>query len=105
MVIADIQNEKIDGPDEHGVREGSPRNRPTLQKAYIVVLVSTMAFIGQLASMINPAFVVIGNELNVPVRQASYLTTVYILFTGGTPMFLAPFANIYGRRFFTSHLR
>ena len=98
MAITDIGPEKVDGPEIATLREGSPRNWPTLQKAYIVFLVSSMAFIGQLASMVNPDFVVVAKDLNVTVQQASYITTVYILFTGVTPMFLAPLANIYGRR-------
>jgi predicted MFS family arabinose efflux permease len=48
--------------------------------------------------MINPAYILLAADLKVTVTQASYLTTVYILFSGITPMFLVPFANVYGRK-------
>jgi MFS family permease len=48
--------------------------------------------------MINPAYILLADDLNVTVTKASYLTTVYILFSGITPMFLVPYANVYGRR-------
>lgn len=48
--------------------------------------------------MINPAYILLAADLGVTVTKASYLTTVYILFSGVTPMFLVPFANVYGRK-------
>ena len=48
--------------------------------------------------MINPAYILLAADLNVTVTKASYLTTVYILFSGITPMFLVPYANVYGRK-------
>ena len=37
-------------------------------------------------------------DLHVSVSEASYCVTIFILFEGVTPLSLAPFANIYGRR-------
>ena len=60
---------------------------------------SAFTLVGQLGSAIlNPAFVVMAKELHVTVEQASYSTTVFILFTGVFPLLLTPFANVYGRR-------
>ena len=50
------------------------------------------------AALVNPAFVEMAKELNCSVEQASYCTTVFLLFVGITPLLLAPFANVYGRR-------
>ena len=49
-------------------------------------------------SLINPAFVPMSKDLGVTVQQVSYNTTAFILLIGLTPMFLSPFANIFGRR-------
>jgi MFS family permease len=58
-----------------------------------------MSFIGQMsASLINPAYILLADELNVTITKASYLTTVCILSSGVTPMFFVPYANVYGRR-------
>jgi MFS family permease len=58
-----------------------------------------MSFVGQMGgSMINPAFILLADELGVTVTKASYLTTVNVLFGGVTPMFIVPYANVYGRR-------
>lgn len=50
------------------------------------------------SALINPAFVEMAKDLKVTVEQASYCTTVFILFGGVAPIFLVPFANVYGRR-------
>jgi len=50
------------------------------------------------SALINPAFVQMSKDLKVTVEQASYCTTVFILFGGVTPMLIVPFANVYGRR-------
>jgi MFS family permease len=63
------------------------------------VLVSGLGFVAQLGSaLINPAFVRMAKDLHVTVEQASYCTTVFILFGGVLSMFIVPFANVYGRR-------
>ncbi|KAJ9493822.1 hypothetical protein LTR99_011064 [Exophiala xenobiotica] len=48
--------------------------------------------------MANPAFVEVVKDLNVTIEQASYCTTVFLLLGGVTPLFVVPFANVYGRR-------
>ena len=84
-------------PSDH---KDDPLNWSTAQKYYIVVLMSSFALMSQLgAAMLNPAFVLVAKDLRVTVEQASYTTTVYILFTGVFPLFITPFANVYGRRF------
>jgi MFS family permease len=50
------------------------------------------------AALANPAFVQVAKDLNVTIEQASYCTTVFLLFGGVTPVFVVPFASIYGRR-------
>jgi predicted MFS family arabinose efflux permease len=62
-------------------------------------MVSGLAFIAQLGSaLINPAYVIMSKDLKITVEQASYCTTVYILFSGIFPMFIVPYSNVYGRR-------
>lgn len=79
--------------------EDDPLHWPRLYKTYVVGLVSLLGFAGQMSSsMINPAYILLAKDLDVTVTKASYLTTVYILFSGTTPMFLVPYANVYGRR-------
>ncbi|KAK6379903.1 hypothetical protein LTS17_005977 [Exophiala oligosperma] len=76
-----------------------PLNWPYLAKVYIVLLVSGLGFVNQLGSaLINPAFVVMSEDLGITVEKASYCTTVVILFMGVCPMFVVPFSNVYGRR-------
>jgi len=110
-------------------------NWPYWKRAYLVVLVSSIAFMMQLGeiplqqpkghsdrspiftgnAVINSAFVPMSAALHVTgerissrdlrnrahqkvVQQSSYSTTTYILASGVFPMFLVPFANIWGRR-------
>ncbi|KAK5122143.1 hypothetical protein LTR85_004389 [Meristemomyces frigidus] len=83
-------------PSDH---PDDPLNWPKWQRVYIAVLVSIIAFTAQLgSSLINPAFVQMSKDLQVTVEQASYCTTVFILFSGVFSMFLVPYANVYGRR-------
>lgn len=83
-------------PSDHA---DDPLNWPKWQRVYIVLLISTIAFMAQLGSaLINPAFVLMSKDLHVTVEQASYCTTVFILFGGVLSMFMVPFANVYGRR-------
>lgn len=87
-----LQPQPSDHPDD-------PLNWPKAQKAYIAFLVSALAFMAQAGSaFINPAFVIMSKDLKVTVEQASYCTTVYILFGGVLSMLIVPFANVYGRR-------
>ena len=81
-----------DDPDD-------PLNWPKWQRIYIALLVSALGFVAQLGSaLINPAFVQMSKDLHITVEQASYCTTVFILFGGVLSMFVVPFANVYGRR-------
>jgi MFS family permease len=48
--------------------------------------------------MVPPTFGTLAQKFGVTSQQASYFTTVYILFTGFVPLIVTPFVNIYGRR-------
>ena len=50
------------------------------------------------AGMVPPTFGTLAKKFGVTTQQASYFTTVYILFTGIIPLLVTPFVNIYGRR-------
>lgn len=83
-------------PSDH---KDDPLNWPWIQRVYIASLISLLGFTAQLGSaLINPAFVIMSNDLKITVEQASYCTTVFILFGGVLSMFIVPFANFYGRR-------
>lgn len=109
--IEAVPQAKTDGAplklDKHGLplvpqpsdHADDPLNWPQWQKVYIAVLVAVLGFVAQLGSaLINPAFVIMSKDLHVTVEQASYCTTVFILFGGVLSMFVVPFANVYGRR-------
>src|ERR1700743_1513090 len=83
----------------HSDDKNDPLNWPYWLKVYLALTVSGLGFVNQLGSaLINPAFVVIAEDLHISVEQASYCTTVVILFMGVMPMFVVPFSNVYGRR-------
>ncbi|KAK4954880.1 hypothetical protein LTR10_007072 [Elasticomyces elasticus] len=83
-------------PSDH---PDDPLNFSRWFKVYIAVLISGLAFIAQAgAGFINPAFRLLAKDLDVTVVEASYCTTVFILFGGILSMFTIPFANVYGRR-------
>jgi multidrug resistance protein len=83
-------------PSDH---KDDPLNWPVWQKYYIIVLMSAFTLMAQLgAAILNPSFVLVAKNLHVTVEQASYTTTLYILFSGIFPLFITPFANVYGRR-------
>lgn len=87
-----LQPQPSDSPSD-------PLNWPWLQKLYVVLLVSLLSFIAQVGgALFNPALVLMAKDLGVTVEQASYCTTVYILFGGVLSMFVVPYANVYGRR-------
>jgi MFS family permease len=46
----------------------------------------------------NPAFVPMSKAFNQSITQTSYELTVYVLFSGVGPLFIAPLSNVYGRR-------
>ncbi|OCL01889.1 MFS general substrate transporter [Glonium stellatum] len=76
-----------------------PLNWPLWGRIYIALTVSSLGFISQMGSaLINPAYVVMSKDLRITVEQASYCTTIFILFSGVFPIFVVPFSNVYGRR-------
>lgn len=50
------------------------------------------------SAVINPAFVQLGVAFNNSTVKTSYELTVYIIFAGVGPLFIAPLSNVYGRR-------
>lgn len=106
-MIEDVKRESTLKVDKYGLplepqptdHKDDPLNWPWIQKAYITMLISCLVFMAQLGSaLINPAFVIMSRDLDITVEQASYCTTVFILFGGVLSMFIVPFANVYGRR-------
>lgn len=83
-------------PSDH---PDDPLNWPKIYRIYIALLISLLGFMAQLgSSLINPAYEEMSEDLNISVEQASYCTTVYILFGGVISMLAVPYANVYGRR-------
>ncbi|OCT49152.1 MFS general substrate transporter [Cladophialophora carrionii] len=104
-----LDSSKYGGPLDarNSEDKNDPLYWPYWLKVYLAFMVSGLGFVNQLGSaLINPAFVVIAEDLHISVEQASYCTTVVILFMGIMPMFVVPFSNVYGRRilylFFTA---
>lgn len=86
----------VSQPSDH---KDDPLNWPVWQKYYIVLLMSAFTLMAQLgAAILNPSFVLVAKNLHVTVEEASYSTTVFILFSGVFPLFITPFANVCGRR-------
>jgi MFS family permease len=50
------------------------------------------------SAVINPAFLQLGEAFHKTPMVASYELTVYIIFAGVGPLFIAPLSNVYGRR-------
>jgi MFS family permease len=68
-------------------------------KLFVALQVSWLAFIGPMSSaVVNPAFVPLGKAFGITTVQASYELTIYIIFAGVGPLFIAPLSNVYGRR-------
>jgi MFS family permease len=68
-------------------------------KLLVTIQISWLACLGPMGTaVINPAYVPLGIAFNISTVEASYQLTVYIIFAGVGPLFLAPFANVYGRR-------
>lgn len=74
------------------LRRGLPRLQSDLD-LYVLILF----LVG--SALINPAYVQMSKDLDITVEQASYCTTIFILFSGISPMFVVPFSNVYGRRY------
>jgi MFS family permease len=68
-------------------------------KFFVALQVSWLAFIGPMSSAVaNPAFVPLGKAFHLSTKEISYELTVYIIFAGVGPLFIAPLSNVYGRR-------
>ena len=73
-------------PSDH---EDDPLNWSKIYRIYIALLISLLGFLTQLgSSLINPAFEEMSEDLGVSIEQASYCTTVFILFGGVLSMFV-----------------
>lgn len=93
--------------DKHGLAldpqpsddPNDPLNWPRWKRVYLTLLVSALGFTAQFGgALINPSLVLIAKSLHVTVEQASYCTTLNILFAGVLSMPLVPIADVYGRR-------
>ncbi|RLL97715.1 hypothetical protein CFD26_106683 [Aspergillus turcosus] len=68
-------------------------------KLLVLLQVAFLGFLGPFSQgTINAAFVPLARDLGVSVTEASYTTTIAILFAGFTPLIYAPLSNVYGRR-------
>ena len=68
-------------------------------KLWVLIQVSFLAFLGPFTqAVINSAFVPLAKELHISVQEASYQTTVPIVFAGVAPLLWSPISNVYGRR-------
>ncbi|KAJ5606674.1 hypothetical protein N7510_009455 [Penicillium lagena] len=86
-------------PSRRSDHVDDPRNWPLWGRAWVAFLVSAMGFMAQVgSSLINPCYTIMAEDMNISVEQASYCTTVFMLFSGFVPMLIVPFSNIYGRR-------
>lgn len=76
-----------------------PLNWPYGLKIFVLLQVSFLAMLGPFnSSIINSAFVPLAKSLNITPVQASYNTTISIVFAGVAPLFWIPLAKRYGRR-------
>lgn len=85
--------------DLHSDDAKDPLNWPFQLKLWVLFQVSYLAFLGPFTqAVINSAFVPVSKSFHISVTTASYCTNVAILGAGIAPLFLAPIANVYGRR-------
>ncbi|MCJ1393748.1 hypothetical protein MMC18_006624 [Xylographa bjoerkii] len=76
-----------------------PLNWNRWLKFWVLFQVSFLAFIGLFSqALINSAFVPLSQSLHISVVEASYQSTVPIVFAGVSPLLWSPIANVYGRR-------
>ncbi|KAI9750737.1 MAG: hypothetical protein M4579_006338, partial [Chaenotheca gracillima] len=86
----------VPAPSEH---KDDPLNWSPSLKLFVCLQISWLAMMGPMSSaVINPAFVPLGKAFGITTVQATYEFTIYIVFAGVGPLFLTPFANVYGRR-------
>lgn len=76
-----------------------PLNWPAWIKLAVLIQVSFLAFLGPFCqAFINAALLPLSEDLDISVTEASYQTTVPIIFAGIMPLVLSPISNVYGRR-------
>ena len=76
-----------------------PLNWPAWLKLVVLIQVSFLAFLGPFCqAVINAALLPLSEDLGISVTEASYQTTVPIVFAGVFPLLWSPLSNIYGRR-------
>ncbi|KAH8819360.1 major facilitator superfamily domain-containing protein [Xylogone sp. PMI_703] len=106
QLSGDVQEESIK-LDQHGMPlvpqptddPLDPLNWPSWLKFTTLIQVSLIACFGLLgAALITPAFVPLSKFLHKSLVGTAYVTSVFILFTGASPILLNPVANVYGRR-------
>lgn len=79
-------------PSDH---KEDPLNWPKIHRIYIALLIALLGFVAQLGSaLINPAFQEMADDLGVSIEQASYCTTVFILFGGVLSMFVVSIIGV-----------
>ncbi|OBT57930.1 hypothetical protein VE04_02492 [Pseudogymnoascus sp. 24MN13] len=93
--------------DKHGLQlvpqptafKDDPLNWSPALKLLVALQVSWLALLGPMGSaVVNPAFVPLAKSFKIPIVQASYELTVFIVFAGVGPLLITPFSNVYGRR-------
>ena len=76
-----------------------PLNWAGWLKFAVLIQVSFLAFLGPFCqAVINSAFLPLSEELGISITEASYQTTVPIVFAGAFPLIWSPLSNVYGRR-------
>ena len=96
---SDEERSSVVMPSRRTDHADDPRNWPLWGRAWVAFLVSAMGFMAQVgSSLINPCYTIMAKDMNITVEQASYCTTVFMLFSGFVPMLIVPYSNIYGRR-------
>jgi MFS family permease len=68
-------------------------------KVWVLFQVSFLAFLGPFTqALINSSYVPLAKAEHITVVEASYQTTVPIVFAGFFPLIWSPISNVYGRR-------
>jgi MFS family permease len=65
----------------------------------VLIQVSFLAFLGPFCqAVINSAFLPLAEDMHISLTEASYNTTICIVFAGIFPLAWSPISNVYGRR-------
>ncbi|KAL2004461.1 hypothetical protein VTN00DRAFT_3490 [Thermoascus crustaceus] len=76
-----------------------PLNWSTAWKLVVLLQVSFLGFLGPFSQgTVNSAFGPLSKDMHVTISEASYSTTIAIVFAGIFPLIWSPLANCYGRR-------